>query len=63
MRPGAAVIAAGSGYEAVAILTGRMPTWTAMVRTLPRPARVAVCTSFSAWLFVHMLREVVEAKS
>lgn len=63
MKPGAAVIAFATGYEHVAIVTGRVPTITAITRSQPVPARLAALSLFTGWLWVHLLRAVVEAKS
>jgi hypothetical protein len=60
VKPGAAVIAAASGYECAAILTGAVPTITAVTRARPWRVRVAALLAFTVWLWAHMLRTLDE---
>lgn len=60
MKPGAAIIAAASGYECLSIVAGYTPTITTIVRSLPPPVRAGLCAAFSGWLFAHMLLEAAE---
>ena len=52
-RVGPTVIAAACGWEVVAIATGREPTWTSLVRALPRRQRAAVVGASCSWLIAH----------
>lgn len=56
VKPGSAVIASACCYEAAAIVSGRVPTVTALTRARHPRARVAALTAFTAWLWAHMLR-------
>jgi hypothetical protein len=42
-----------STYEAAALISGRLPTITSLVRRLPWAARVGIEVFVSVWLAVH----------
>jgi uncharacterized membrane protein YbjE (DUF340 family) len=61
MKPGAVAIALACQYETVAIVTGKVPTITALTRDRPVLIRVVALGLFTGWLWCHMLRRLEEA--
>lgn len=53
VKPEPAALAVISIWEATAIISGRLPTITTLVRPLPRRMRAAIVAGASAWLWVH----------
>lgn len=42
-----------SSYEAAALISGRLPTITSLVRRLPRAARAVIVVAVFGWLTRH----------
>lgn len=53
----AVLVAAGCGYEVAAIVTGVVPTLSALARRLPRSGRVVLAVAAGVWLAVHLLED------
>lgn len=53
LEPEPVVLAVISTWESAALLTGRIPTVTSLVRRLPRPARVLIVGAVVAWIADH----------
>jgi len=43
-----------SVWEAVALTTGAVPTWTSLVRPLPARVKVPLLVGVTVWLWWHM---------
>ena len=53
LEPEPVVLAVISTWESAALLTGRIPTVTSLVRRLPRPVRVLIVGAVAAWIADH----------
>ena len=53
VKPEPAFLAFISVWEAVALITGRVPTVTTVVSKLPRNVRAVLTGATAFWLFVH----------
>ena len=53
MRAEPVAVGVVSAWEAIALSTGLLPTWTSLVRPLPRRVRAVIAGAGACWLVVH----------
>lgn len=53
VKPEPALLTFISTWESIALTTGKIPTWTALVHRLPRSARLTLVAAVSVYLTVH----------
>lgn len=54
-----AVLTFVSTWEATALITGRLPTWTSLVRPLPVLAKYPLLAGVTVWFWLHMREKVL----
>lgn len=54
VRPETSALVIICGWETIALTTGRLPTWTSLLRPLPRRYRAVVVAAASVWFAQHL---------